>query len=258
MYEHREYLTCDSWILLFCQHRLLAISIVLVFFSSAGNCGELWLLKVYLFVLLTLHGMMGIIELSGLIVSARGTIANPSPRRHIHIVLYVLTACFMIEFAWDIVGFFWAFDPDLECGKQHNLLLFVRCLLVWNTWTSVVVTGYMFFRIGMIHCCCMPKRMRYEEVAPSESYGGRRLSRISSDAMKRHMQRRRWQWRLQSLLCCLRLKPYQHSVFSEVAVTLGDVFLKFRGYVPSDLAAGLALLALGEQRQMEVCLFISI
>lgn len=201
---------------------------------------------------------MGMVELSGLIVSARGTIANPSPRRHIHIVLYVLTACFMIEFAWDIVGFLWAFDPDLECGKQHNLLLFVRCLLVWNTWTSVVVTGYMFFRIGMIHCCCMPKRMRYEEVAPSESYGGRRLSRISSDAVKRHMQRRRWQWRLQSVLCCLRLKPYQHSVFTEVAVTLADVFRKFRGYVPSDLAAGLALLALSEQRQMKVCLFIYI
>lgn len=235
------------------QCRLLVISIVLVFFSSVGNCGELWLLKVYLFVLLALHGTMGLVELSGLIISARGTIANPSPRRHIHIVLYVLTTCFIVEFAWDIVGFLWAFDPDLECDKQKNLIIFVRCLLVWNTWTSFFVTVYMFIRIGMIHCCCMPNLMRFEEVAPSESYGGRRLSRLSSNEFKRHLQRRRWQWRLQSLLCCLRLKPYQHSVFTEVAVTLADVFRQFRGYVPSDLAAGLALLAINEQSQKKVC-----
>lgn len=238
---------------LYYQYRLLVISVVLVFFSSIGNCGELWLLKVYLFVLLALHGTMGIVELSGLIVSARGTIANPHPRRHIHIVLYVLTTCFIVEFAWDIVGFFWAFDPDLECSKQHNLLVFVRCLLVWNTWTSIVATGYLFIRIGVIRCCCMPKRMRFEEVTPSESYGGRRLSRLSSGEVKRHMQRRRWQWRLQSLLCCLRLKPYQHSVFTEVAVTLADILRKFRGYVPSDLAAGLTLLALNERSKKKVC-----
>lgn len=239
----------------FLCYRLLTISIVLVFFSNISNCGELWLLKVYLFVLLALHSAMGVVELSGLIVSARGTIANPSPRRHIHIVLYVLTACFIVECSWDIVGFLWAFDPDLECSKQHNLLIFVRCLLVWNTCTSVAATGYMFIRIGVINCCCMPKRMRFEEVAPSESYGGRRLSRLGSDAVKQHMQRRRWQWRLQSLLCCLHLKPYQQSVFTEVAVTLADVFRKFRGYVPSDLAAGLALLSLKEQSQRKVCVW---
>ena len=236
--------------------RLLTISIVLVFFSSVSNCEELQLLKVYLFVLLALHSAMGAVELSGLIVSARGTIANPHPRRHIHIVLYVLTACFIVEFSWDIVGFLWAFDPDLECSKQHNLLTFVRCLLVWNTWTSVAATGYMFFRMGVIHCFCMPKQMQFEDVAPSESYGGRRLSRLGSDEVKQHVQRRRWQWRLQSLLCCLRLKAFQHSVFTEVAVTLASVFCKFRGYVPSDLAAGLALLSLQEQGQKKVCIIM--
>ena len=228
----------------FFVRRIIIIGLVLVFFADNQGCKEINLLKIYLCVLIVLHGAMGAIEFSGLCISAKGTIGNPRPRRHMNVILYLLTFVFLLVVVWDVMGFIWAFDPEVDCNISHTLLTFTRLLLVWNTITTFGVTCFMFFRIGICRMCCVPKKMKYEELAPSESYGGRRLSRISSASLKRHLQRRRWQWRLQNLLCCMKLRQFQRSIFSEVAITLADVFRKLRGYVPSDIAAGMVLLAM--------------
>ena len=223
------------------------IGLAVVFFSDDDNCTEMNLLKVYLIVVIALHIAMMIVELAGCVVSSRGTIVNPKPREHIYIILYVLLACFLVEIVWDIIGFVWAFDPNLECYQRHFLLTFIRCLLFWNAFASITATAFLFIRIGVCKILWVPKKMKFEDVAPAESFGGRRLSKISSDSMKRHMHRRRWHWRLQALFCCVRIRDFQKSVFSEVSVTLSDAFRRFRGYVPSDLLAGLLLVSMEEE-----------
>ena len=45
------------------------------------------------------------------------------------------------------------------------------------------------------------------------------------------------------MFCCLKLRNGQKTVFADVATTLTDAFNQFRGYVPSDIAAGVALYA---------------
>ena len=189
---------------------------------------------------------MIIVELSGCIISSRGTIVNSTPRQHIYIILYVLLACFLVEMVWDVIGFVWAFDPNLQCYDKHILLIFIRCLLLWNSVVSVVTTTYLFIRIGVCKVFCMPKKLKFEDLPPAESFGGRRLSKISSDSLKRHMHRRKWQWRMQTLFCCVQMREFQKSVFSDVSVTLSDAFKQFRGYVPSDIFAGLLLVSMSE------------
>ena len=43
------------------------------------------------------------------------------------------------------------------------------------------------------------------------------------------------------MFCWLRLRGEQRTAFADVAATLADAFNQFRGYVPSDIVAGIAL-----------------
>ena len=188
-----------------------------------------------------------------MLFSARGTIADPQPRAKLTWLLYIKTLLFFAELIWDCVGVVWAFDPTIDCPASHKMLIFVRIVLIWNLFSTVVVVLYMSVRIGVCGLCCRrtPRKLRYESQAPKTTYQGRRLSRVSSTALGHHTRQRTWQWRLQCLFCCLRLRSRQREVFSEVSAALSDACRKFRGYVPSDVLAGMALISM-EQRAKRV------
>lgn len=50
----------------------------------------------------------------------------------------------------------------------------------------------------------------------------------------------------------MRLNENQQTAFADVSSTLADAFAFFRGYVPSDIIAGIALLTM-EDNKGEVC-----
>ena len=223
-------------------------------YDKGYSCDDEKLLKAYLSVLVGAHFCMCLIELSVVLISARGTIANPAPRKRLPIALYVQSIFFVLEFAWDIVGVLWAFDSTIDCPSSHSILILTRAILVWNLISSIVIGSYMILRIGLCRLCCRhpPKKLRYESLAPSMSFGGRILSALSSSSLNQHSRQRRWQWKLQCLFCCMKLRDHQKTVFSEVSTTLADVFTYLRGYVPSDIIAGMAVLAM-EQSIAKVC-----
>ena len=128
--------------------RFVSIGVVLLTYDKSYACHDEHLLKIYLFVLTGFHLLMAIMEMSIVMLSASGTIANPRPRRNIRIPLYIITGIFVLEFAWDVVGVIWAFDPTIDCHKSHTVLLVTRCVLVWNFIGSVSVGLYLIFRIG--------------------------------------------------------------------------------------------------------------
>lgn len=231
--------------MIFCSHRVFLISFTLGSYEkSKDTCDKEHLLRAYLIVLVVIHGLMIMAELTIAVVSSRGTIANPEPRRHIPYMLYGKMLLFTFEVGWDMVGIFWAFDPSLECNSSNSLLMLSRFFLIWNCIFSVMFALYMILKILCSKGCKAPKVMKYEGVNLSESFGGRRLSRLSSGSLARHAQRRLWQWRLHLMFCCMKLQKYQTSVFTEVSVALADACSNLRGYVPTDVAAGLAIISL--------------
>lgn len=238
-----------------CLCRFVVVGyVMLIYDSSKYICDDEQLLKIYLFVLTGLHICMCLIEMVVMLISARGTIANPEPRKSIHIALYVQTGFFVLEFAWDIIGVVWAFDPSIECHRSHPILLLTKAVLVWNIASSLTVALYMVLRIGLcrLACCCNPpKKLRYKRLDHSTSFRDSRLSVFSSDGLLQQHRQRTWQWRLQWLCGCVTLREGQQGVISDVAATLTHAFTHFRGYVPSDIIAGMALLA-KEQRESEV------
>lgn len=226
---------------------------MLVIYDRKYDCDDERLLKLYLCILVTIHFCVSLVELSVILISVRGTIANPAPRRKLHLALYVQAAFFVIEFIWDIVGVLWAFDPTIDCPSSHSILILARGILIWNLITSTLVGGYLIVRIGICRLCCRntPKRLRYERLDLSSSFEGHNPSEVSSDGLAQYRRQRRWQWRLEWLLCWMRLDQSQQNMFAEVSATLADAFAHFRGYVPSDVLAGMTLLAL-EHEQLEV------
>jgi len=223
---------------------MFVISLTLIVYESTSSCDVEHLLQAYLIVLIAIHSMMIVIELIIAFVSSRGTMAKSSPRKYLPYLLYTETLFFAFETAWDMVGIFWAFDPTLNCESSNSLLALSRFLLIWNCIFAFLIITYLVFQIVCGKCCKLPKKMKYEEVNPSTSFGGRRLSRLDSGSLARHAQRRMWQWRLQIVFCCMKLQKYQNSVFTEVSVALADACSNLRGYVPTDVAAGLAIISL--------------
>lgn len=93
--------------------------------------------------------------------------------------------------------------------------------------------------------------MKYEKLTPTTTYGGHRLSSASSETLIHHRRQRTWQMRIQAIFCCLTLTGEQQTAFSDMAATLADLFNHFRGYVPSDILAGIALYSLHDTNVRE-------
>ena len=93
---------------------------------------------------------MIMVEVTIVVISSMGTIANPEPRRKIHIPLYVQMTLFVFEFSWDIVGVVWAFDPAIDCHHSHSVLILSRTILVWNLFSSSMMWIYLIIRLGII------------------------------------------------------------------------------------------------------------
>lgn len=129
--------------------RFALIGVVLLNYDRSYFCHDEKLLKIYLFVLTSIHLLMVLVEMTIVVTSSMGTIANPEPRKNIHIPLYIQMVLFTFEFAWDIIGVIWAFDPTIDCHRSHSVLILSRCILIWNLFTSSTVGFYLIFRIGI-------------------------------------------------------------------------------------------------------------
>ena len=212
------------------------------------------MLKVYLLVLVGVQAIMIAVETTAMVISARGTIANSYPRRYLKWVLYIQSVWFLVQLFWDVVGVQWVFDPVIDCSSSHNVLILARVICTWNLITSLSLILFFVIRFGLLATFCKrpPQKLKYEEIAPSTSFSGRRLSTLSDESLSQHTRQRSWQWKIQSMFFFLNLQDKQKSVFAAVSATLADAFTKFRGYVPTDVLAGMALVRM-EQSAERVC-----
>ena len=197
---------------------------------------------------------MCIIEVIIIMLSASGTIANPAPRKNIAIVLYIEAVVFVLKLGWDIVGMMWVFDRTIKCDISNAFLSLARFIVIWNLLLSTAMASYAIFRICLCRMFfCMPSKENKHDhhTVDVESSERHDITAVSStEFIKKHRQST-WKWRLQWLFCGMKLRGEERNAFDEVASTMTDAFVHFRGYVPSDVAAGIALLAM-EQRSDKV------
>lgn len=95
--------------------------------------------------------------------------------------------------------------------------------------------------------------MCYEDYFPVSTYDGYDLMTLSINQKLHHRRQRIWRCRLQYWCCLTCLRGEYTDVYSDVSATLADMFTYFRGYVPSDIIAGIALQAM--HTKPKVCWF---
>lgn len=199
----------------------------------------------YLVVLLVLL-MLIILSLCAIVyVSAQGTITNPGPRRSIPALVYLRALLYVPELVWACLGAIWVSGESQGC---HPAEVGAVIAAVIASWILLVATGigvlFVFDPLGSPRSgpvIVEPLGLRGLE----SSEGSQLLSTARSLAV------RVWESRLRLMCCCLPQDESHRAAFSSIAQLVGG-FFSDTDLVPSDIAAGLALLH-QEQDKVEQC-----
>uniref|UniRef100_A0A8C6SLQ4 Diacylglycerol lipase-beta n=1 Tax=Neogobius melanostomus TaxID=47308 RepID=A0A8C6SLQ4_9GOBI len=168
-------------------------------------------------------------------VSAQGTITNPGPRRSLTALVYLRALLYLPELGWACLGAVWVSDDSQGCDPATVGAVIAAVVFSWIIllFTALGVV-FVFDPMGSPHA--RPASMEPLGVRDLESSEGSQfLSTAHSVAVKV------WESRLRLLCCCLPHDDSHRAAFSNIAQLVSG-FFSDTDLVPSDIAAGLALL----------------
>ncbi|MCI4384115.1 hypothetical protein PGIGA_G00034880 [Pangasianodon gigas] len=199
----------------------------------------------YLIVLLVLLGVIIITLCVVVYIGAQGTIMNPGPRRSMPVLVYVRGILFLPEFVWACLGALWVTDYSTGCEPAEVGLVVSTVIASWIIFLSMVVGVLIVFD---------PLGSLRRPLGTTEHSGLRNLESNESSQLfyrARSLAVRVWESRLRLLCCCLPQDDNHRAAFSSISQLFSD-FFSDTDLVPSDIAAGLALLH-QEQDKMQQC-----
>ncbi|NWX51128.1 DGLB lipase, partial [Steatornis caripensis] len=207
------------------------------------NCPGGGLLHSYLLVLLVLLASI-ICALSALVyASMQGTISNPGPRKSVPKLLYARLLLSFPEFIWAVVGAVWVSDSSVHCEKTVINVIIGTVIASW-----VII---IFTIIGVV--------IAFDPLGGKKTFyltGGENRNLESSQTEQllynvKNAATRVWEKRIRLLCCCIVQDDDHRVAFTSIA-ELFHTYFSDTDLVPSDIAAGLALLH-QEQDKMESC-----
>ncbi|XP_056627090.1 diacylglycerol lipase-beta [Triplophysa dalaica] len=198
----------------------------------------------YLVVLLVLLAII-ILTLCGIVyISAQGTIMNPGPRRSMPALVYLRAALYIPEVVWACLGAVWVSDSSTGCKPAEVGAVIAAVISSWVILLSMVVGVLIVFDpLGSQKPAALDHHSGLRNLESSES------SQLFYRA--RTLAARVWESRLRLLCFCLPQDDNHRAAFSSISKLVSGFFLD-TDLVPSDIAAGLALLH-QEQDKMEHC-----
>ncbi|KAM8876843.1 diacylglycerol lipase-beta [Synchiropus picturatus] len=217
--------------------------ILYAYHKGRYDCNGGGVLHTYLVGLLVVLALI-ILSLCAIVyVSGQGTITNTGPRRSIPALVYLRAILYLPELVWACLGAFWVSDDSQGCDPATVGAVIAAVVASWIIllFTALGVV-FVFDPLGNPR----PQTAGLEPlgVRDLESNGGNQFfSTARSLAVKV------WECRLRLLCCCLPLDESHQAAFSNIAKLVSG-FFSDTDLVPSDIAAGLALLH-QEQDKME-------
>nr|XP_055032364.1 diacylglycerol lipase-beta [Misgurnus anguillicaudatus] len=198
----------------------------------------------YLVVLLVLLAIIIFTLCAIVYISAQGTIMNPGPRRSMLALVYLRAALYIPELVWACLGTVWVSDNSTGCEPAEVGAVIGAVISSWVILLSMAVGVLIVF-----------DPLGSEKPAALHSHSGLRDLESSESSQlfyrARTMATRVWESRLRLLCCCLPQDDNHRAAFSSIAQLVSSFFID-TDLVPSDIAAGLALLH-QEQDKMEHC-----
>ncbi|XP_072312392.1 diacylglycerol lipase-beta isoform X2 [Eucyclogobius newberryi] len=198
-------------------------------------CGGGGALHSFLVGLLVILGFI-ICSLGAIVyVSAQGTMTNPGPRRSMAALVYLRALLYLPELGWACLGAVWVSDDSKGCDPATVGAVIAA---VVASWIILLCTGlgvvFVFDPLGSTRRG--PPSMEPLGVRDLESS---ERSQFLSTA--RSLAVKVWENRLKLLCCCLPQDDSHRAAFSSIAQLVSGFFCD-TDLVPSDIAAGLALL----------------
>lgn len=199
----------------------------------------------YLVVLLVLLAVIILTLCAVVYISAQGTIMNPGPRRSMPALVYLRALLYFPELIWACLGAVWVSDGSTGCKPAEVGAVIGAVVSSWIILLSMVVGVLVVFD---------PLGSQRPGAPPDAPLGVRDLESSESSQLfytAHTVASRAWESRLRLLCCCLPQDDNHRAAFSSIAQLVSGFFLD-TDLVPSDIAAGLALLH-QEQDKMEQC-----
>ncbi|XP_007186804.2 diacylglycerol lipase-beta isoform X2 [Balaenoptera acutorostrata] len=189
------------------------------------------LLSSYLIVLIILLAVI-IGTVSAIVcVSMKGTICNPGPRKSMSKLLYVRLALFLPEVVWASLGAAWIED-GVQCDRTVGNGIIATVAVSWIIVASTaVIIVIVFDPLG-------------GKMAPYPPAGPHHLDSHESSQLLNGLKTAAtsvWETRIKFLCCCIGKDDRTRVAFSSTA-ELFSTYFSDTDLVPSDIAAGLALL----------------
>ncbi|KAK5881720.1 hypothetical protein CesoFtcFv8_022485 [Champsocephalus esox] len=176
-------------------------------------------------------------------VSAQGTITNPGPRRSIPALIYLRAVLYVPELVWACLGAMWVSADSKGCDPA-TVGAVISAVIA--SWIILLFTGlgvvFVFDPLGNPR----PPHSAMEPLGVGDQQSTERTQFLST---ARSLAVKVWESRLRLLCCCLPQDESHRAAFSSIAQLVGG-FFSDTDLVPSDIAAGLALLH-QEQDKME-------
>ncbi|KAL7857053.1 hypothetical protein SRHO_G00159520 [Serrasalmus rhombeus] len=223
------------------------IATVVLYATHKGKfeCHGGAILHSYIVVLLILLAVIILTLCAVVYVSAQGTIMNPGPRRSMPVLVYLRAVLYIPELVWACLGAVWVSDSSGGCEPAEIGLVIGAVVASWIILLSMILGVLIVFD---------PLGSLRRPTLIGEASGLRDLQSSESSQLfytARSLAVRVWESRLRLLCCCLPQDDNHRAAFSSISQLVSG-FFSDTDLVPSDIAAGLALLH-QEQDKMEHC-----
>ncbi|XP_017271738.1 diacylglycerol lipase-beta [Kryptolebias marmoratus] len=209
--------------------------ILFVYHSGRFDCNGKAVLHSYLIGLLVVLGLI-ILSLCAIVyISAQGTITNTGARRSMPVLVYLRALLYIPELVWACLGAMWVSDDGHGCDPATVASVIAAVIASW-----IIL---LFTALGVVFVFDPLGSPRLQP-GPVEPLGVRDLESSGSTqflSTARTLTAKVWECRLRLLCCCLPQDESHRAAFSSISQLFSD-FFSDTDLVPSDIAAGLALL----------------
>lgn len=190
-----------------------------------------------------------IMELSIAWMSGKGSIMDTEPRNLIPQLLYVRLVLNIIELLWLSIGVKWIFIDVNICTLTPEIYI-ARAIVVFN-WL------FLFSMLAIVYCTFDSAGKTWVRFKDARLTGD---CVDASEGYSRHITynyQKQWEGCFRKCCCCSGVGRGDENVFTTIGRTLAEYFHDI-DVVPSDFAAGLALLRKYQKHQENVALMRAI
>ncbi|XP_070190358.1 diacylglycerol lipase-alpha-like isoform X2 [Littorina saxatilis] len=246
-----------AWIL------VLALIRGLISFDEGSKCTMD--LRDHIFGYVIILGVCVVVEVAVVVVSLRGSILSPEPRKAMEYLLYTRLVLGLVELAWLIVGAVWSGKHYQQCKPETakkallgimicNWLMMLSCVI--SVWCTYDTAGAKWVKMKKYQDS-MKERRRVNRRQSGSRRNWRQRSRLIKEFFLHRFERKAlrayeesWDRRLQLLCCCVERKGRNKNSMSEIAQLFTE-FFRDLDVVPSDIVAGLVLLRHRQKNHMK-------